>query len=171
MTEKENKLIEDLFKQAAQQQIEDNGFTEKVMEAIGNGQWAIGNGQLTARPEGALATERDARMDNGQWAIGNGQWTIENGQLKKDNGKLLSMLWTWFCITVSLVLFFVFNGWEMLKASLHVLYASILTSFEVFLTTAPTAEFDLNPWMILLAFGFVSIYLPYRTARKLSAIL
>ena len=143
MTEKENKLIEDLFKQAARQQIEDNGFTEKVMEAIGNGQWAIGNGQ----------------------------WTIENGQLKKDNGKLLSMLWTWFCIAVSLVLFFVFNGWEMLKASLHVLYASILTSFEVFLTTAPTAEFDLNPWMILLALGFVSIYLPYRTARKLSAIL
>ena len=157
MTEKENKLIEDLFKQAAQQQIEDNGFTERVMEAIDNGQWAIANGQLTARPEGALATERDARMDN--------------GQLKKDNGKLLSMLWTWFCIAVSLVLFFVFNGWEMLKASLHVLYASILTSFEVFLTTAPTAEFDLNPWMILLALGFVSIYLPYRTARKLSAIL
>jgi hypothetical protein len=150
MTEKENKLIEDLFKQAAQQQIEDNGFTERVMEAIGNGQ---------------------LKMDNGQWAIGNGQWTIENGQLKKDNGKLLSMLWTWFCIAVSLVLFFVFNGWEMLKASLHVLYASILTSFEVFLTTAPTAEFDLNPWMILLALGFVSIYLPYRTARKLSAIL
>ena len=129
MTEKENKLIEDLFKQAAQQQIEDNGFTEKVMEAIGN------------------------------------------GQLKMDNGQLLSVLWTWFCIAVSLVLFFVFNGWEMLKASLHVLYASILTSFEVFLTTAPTAEFDLNPWMILLALGFVSIYLPYRTARKLSAIL
>ena len=150
MTEKENKLIEDLFKQAAQQQIEDNGFTEKVMEAIGNGQWAIGNGQLTARPEGALATERDARMDH---------------------GKLLSMLWTWFCIAVSLVLFFVFNGWDMLKASLHVLYASILTSCEVFFTTAPTAEFDLNPWMILLAFGFVSIYLPYQTARKLSAIL
>ena len=129
MTEKENKLIEDLFKQAAQQQIEDNGFTDKVMEAIGN------------------------------------------GQLKMDNGKLLSILWTWFCIAVSVALFFVFNGWEMLKASLHVLYASILTSFEVFLTTAPTAEFDLNPWMILLALGFVSIYLPYRTARKLSAIL
>ena len=143
MTEKENKLIEELFKQAAQQQIEDNGFTERVMEAIGNG-------QLTARPEGALATERDARMDH---------------------GKLLSMLWTWFCIAVSLVLFFVFNGWDMLKASLHVLYASILTSCEVFFTTAPTAEFDLNPWMILLAFGFVSIYLPYQTARKLSAIL
>ena len=129
MTEKENKLIEDFFKQAAQQQIEDNGFTERVMEAIGN------------------------------------------GQLKMDHGQLLSVLWTWFCIAVSLVLFFVFNGWEMLKASLHVLYASILTSFEVFLTTAPTAEFDLNPWMILLALGFVSIYLPFQTARKLSATL
>ena len=129
MTEKENKLIEDLFKQAAQQQIEDNGFTEKVMASI------------------------------------------ENGQLKMDNGKLLSILWTWFCIAVSVVLFFVFNGWEMLKASLMVLYAAFRTSLEVFFTTAPTAEFDLTPWMILLALGFVSIYLPYQTARKLSATL
>ena len=129
MTEKENKLIEDLFKQAAQQQVEDNGFTEKVMASI------------------------------------------ENGQLKMDNGKLLSILWTWFCIAVSVVLFFVFNGWEMLKASLMVLYAAFRTSLEVFFTTAPTAEFDLTPWMILLALGFVSIYLPYQTARKLSATL
>ena len=129
MTEKENKLIEDLFKQAAQQQIEDNGFTERVME------------QVERVDQTSLVPHR------------------------------LSQLWTWFCIAVSLVLFFVFNGWEMLKASLHVLYASILTSCEVFFTTAPTAEFDLNPWMILLAFGFVSIYLPYQTARKLSATL
>ena len=129
MTEKENKLIEDLFKQAARQQIEDNGFTEKVMASIENGQW------------------------------------------KMDNGKLLSILWTWFCIAVSVVLFFVFNGWEMLKASLMVLFAAFRTSLEVFFTTAPTAEFDLTPWMILLALGFVSIYLPYQTARKLSATL
>ena len=136
MTEKENKLIEDFFKQAAQQQIEDNGFTERVMASIGNGQ---------------------LKMDNGQWARG--------------KGKLLSMLWTWFCIAVSLVLFFVFNGWEMLKASLMVLYAAVRTSLEVFVTTAPTTELDLTPWMILLALGFVSIYLPYQTARKLSATL
>ena len=129
MTEKENKLIEDFFKQAAQQQIEDNGFTERVMASIGN------------------------------------------GQLKMDNGQLLSVLWTWFCIAVSLVLFFVFNGWEMLKASLMVLYAAVRTSLEVFVTTAPTTELDLTPWMILLALGFVSIYLPYQTARKLSATL
>ena len=129
MTEKENKLIEDLFKQAAQQQIEDNGFTDRVMASIETGKWKV------------------------------------------ENERMLSKLWTWFCIAVSVALFFVFNGWEMLKTSLHVLYASILTSFEVFLTTAPTAELDLNPWMILLALGFVLIYLPYQTARKLSAIL
>ena len=32
MTDKENRMIEDFFKQAAQQQIEDNGFTERVMK-------------------------------------------------------------------------------------------------------------------------------------------
>ena len=129
MTEKENKLIEDFFKQAAQQQIEDNGFTERVMA------------QVERVDQTSLVPHR------------------------------LSMLWTWFCIAVSLVLFFVFNGWEMLKASLMVLYAAVRTSLEVFVTTAPTTEFDLTPWMILLALGFVSIYLPYQTARKLSATL
>jgi hypothetical protein len=33
---------------------------------MGNGQWAIGNGQQA--------------MGNGQWAIGNGQQAIGNGQ-------------------------------------------------------------------------------------------
>ena len=129
MTEKENKLIEDLFKQAARQQIEDNGFTERVMA------------QVERVDQTSLVPHR------------------------------LSLLWTWFCIAVSVVLFFVFNGWEMLKASLMVLWAAFRTSLEVFFTTAPTAELDLTPWMILLALGFVSIYLPYQTARKLSATL
>jgi hypothetical protein len=126
--DKDNILIEDLFKKAAQQQIEDNGFTERVMK------------QVERVDQTSLAPHR------------------------------LSLLWTWFCIAVSLVLFFVFNGWEMLKASLQVLYASVLTSFEVFITTAPTTEVHLTPWMILLAVAFVLIYLPYQTARKLSAI-
>ena len=129
MTDKDNIMIEEFFKQAAQQQIEDNGFTERVMA------------QVERVDQTSLVPHR------------------------------LSMLWTWFCIAVSLVLFFVFNGWEMLKASLMVLYAAVRTSLEVFVTTAPTTEFDLTPWMILLALGFVSIYLPYQTARKLSATL
>ena len=34
MTDKDNIMIEDFFKQAAQQQIEDNGFTERVMQNL-----------------------------------------------------------------------------------------------------------------------------------------
>ena len=34
MTDKENIILEDFFKQAAQQQIEDNGFTERVMQNL-----------------------------------------------------------------------------------------------------------------------------------------
>ncbi len=34
MTDKHDRLIEDFFKQAAQQQIEDNGFTERVMQSL-----------------------------------------------------------------------------------------------------------------------------------------
>ena len=34
MTDKDNLLIEDFFKQAAQQQIEDNGFTARVMKSL-----------------------------------------------------------------------------------------------------------------------------------------
>ena len=34
MTDKDNVLIERFFKQAAEQQIEDNGFTKRVMESL-----------------------------------------------------------------------------------------------------------------------------------------
>ena len=34
MNDKDNIMIEDFFKQAAMQQIEDNGFTEKVMQSL-----------------------------------------------------------------------------------------------------------------------------------------
>ena len=34
MTDKDNIILEDFFKQAAQQQIEDNGFTERVMQNL-----------------------------------------------------------------------------------------------------------------------------------------
>ena len=34
MTDKDNILLADFFKQAAQQQIEDNGFTERVMQNL-----------------------------------------------------------------------------------------------------------------------------------------
>ena len=130
MTDKDNIMIEDFFKQAAQQQIEDNGFTEKVMAQI-----------------------------------------AEREQQTSTATRHLSLLWTWFCVAVALALFFVLGGWESLKASIMVLASTALTSLEVLLTTAPTADWNLNPVLLLLAVAFVLVYLPHRTAHKLSAIL
>ena len=130
MTDKDNIMIEDFFKQAAQQKIEDNGFTERVMA------------QITEREQKSVALTRH-----------------------------LSLLWTLFCVAVALALFFILGGWESLKASIMVLMSTALTSVEVFLTTAPTADLNLNPVVALLVVAFVLFYLPYRTAHKLSSIL
>ena len=127
MTDKDNLLVEAFFKEAAQQQIEDNGFTERVM------------GQLPAR---GASTERR-----------------------------LSRLWTLFCVVVALALFILLGGWESLKATAMVWMTTALTSVEVFFTTAPTTEFPVNPAVVLLVLAFVLVYLPYQTARKLSATL
>ena len=127
MTDKDNVLIEQFFKQAAAQQIEDNGFTERVM------------------------------------------MNLPESQVEKAHR--LSLLWTVFCVVMSVVLFFVFGGWQALKASIMVAVQGVLTSLSVFLTTAPTTEIPLNPVVLLLVAAFVLIYLPYRTFRKLSAAL
>ena len=127
MTDNNDLLIKKFFKQAAQQQIEDNGFTERVMDSL---------------PE--LAVEKSQR---------------------------LTRLWTIFCVVVSVALFFVLGGWESLKVSALVAMQGILTSLSVFVTTAPTTEVPLNPWMVLLAVAFVLVFLPYQTYRKLSATL
>ena len=127
MTDKDNVLIEQFFKQAAAQQIEDNGFTERVM------------------------------------------MNLPESQVEKVHR--LSLLWTVFCVVMSVVLFFIFGGWQALKASIMVAVQGVLTSLSVFLTTAPTTEIPLNPVVLLLVAAFVLVYLPYRTYRKLSAAL
>ena len=127
MTDKDYSLIDDFFKEAAQQQIEDAGFTERVMMNLPDSQ--------------AEKTHR------------------------------LSLLWTWFCILLGVVLFFAFGGLETLKASIMVVLQTVVTWLSVFLTTAPTTEVSLNPLVVLLVVAFVGVYLPYRTYRKLSAAL
>ena len=127
MTDKENILLERFFEEAAQQQIEDNGFTERVMNSL------------------------------------------PSGKLEKEHCK--ARLWTWFCLFVGLVLFLVFGGWESLKESLMVLFATCVTSIEVLLTTIPTADVQLNPVLVLLVVAVVGVFLPYQTYRKLSAAL
>jgi hypothetical protein len=127
MTDKDYKLIDDFFKEAAQQQIEDAGFTERVMMSLPDSQ-----------------AEKSHR---------------------------LSVIWTWFCILMGVVLFFAFGGLETLKASVMVVFQTVVTWLSVFLTTAPTTEVSLNPLVVLLVVAFVGVYLPYQTYRKLSAIL
>ena len=127
MTDKENMMIEDFFKQAAQQQIEDNGFTERVMHSL---------------PD-----------------------------RKRQMVRRLSQLWTLFCIVVAGVLFFVFGGWQVVTGLFYASLRVMLGWLEVQMVTAPTAEIHVNLWSILLLVAIVLVYLPYLTARKLSATL
>ena len=127
MTDKENMMIEALFKQAAQQQIEDNDFTDRVMKNL---------------PDRKL-----------------------------DVARRLSQLWTLFCLVVAGVLFFMFGGWQVVTG---LFYASLRMMFgwlEVQMVTASTTEIPVNLWAILLLVAIVIVYLPYQTARKLSATL
>ena len=127
MTDKDNIMIEEFFKQAAQQQIEDNGFTERVMMNL---------------PE-----------------------------TKTDKVRRLSRLWTWFCVLIGLGVFFAFGGLQLMRVAMTGLLQMVLTALEVFVVTTPTTEIPVNPWLVLVVLAFVLVYLPYRTAHKLSAIL
>ena len=122
-----NQFLDDLFKQAAQQQIEDNGFTERVMHNL---------------PE-----------------------------TKTDTVRRLSRLWSLFCILVGVGLFFAFGGWQLLQNLFFGGLRMLLGWIEVFAITAPTTEININLWVVLLLVGFVLIFLPYQTYRKLSATL
>ena len=126
MTDNNDLLIEKFFKQAAQQQIEDNGFTDRVMERVAQ---------------------------------------------TKPSTRRMSILWTWSCVFIALALFILLGGWESLKATMMVWMTTALTSLEVLITTAPTAELPVNPAVVFLLVAFVLIYLPYQTARRLSATL
>ena len=127
MTDKDNIMIEEFFKQAAQQQIEDNGFTERVMMNL---------------PE-----------------------------TKTDNVRRLSRLWTWFCVIIGLGVFFAFGGLQLMRVAMTGLLQMVLTALEVFVVTTPTTEIPVNPWLVLVVLAFVLVYLPYRTARRLSSVL
>ena len=127
MTDKDNIMLEEFFKQAAQQQIEDNGFTERVMMNL---------------------PDRKIEL------------------IKK-----MSCMWTLFCLVTGAALFFLLGGWQILQGLFIGGIRMMLGWLEVFLVTAPTTEIPVNPWVVLLLVGFVLIYLPYQTYRRLSATL
>lgn len=83
----------------------------------------------------------------------------------------LSRLWTWFCILTGCALFFLLDGWAVLKATLLAIFNTVLTSLSVLLTTAPTTDLRLDPVLLLVLLAFVLVVLPYQTARRLSTSL
>ena len=127
MTDKDNMMIEEFFKQAARQQIEDNGFTERVMRNL---------------PDRKLEVVRK-----------------------------LSQLWTLFCMAVAGVLFFMLGGWQVVTALFYATLRMMFSWLEVQMVTATTTEIPVNLWAVLLLVTIVLVYLPYQTARKLSATL
>jgi hypothetical protein len=83
----------------------------------------------------------------------------------------LSHLWTLFCVGVALLAFWFAKGWPILESILSGGKQMLINTIEVFLITAPTTEININPWLVVLLLGFVLVFLPYQTYRKLSATL
>ena len=127
MEDKNDIMLKQLFSEAAQQQIEDNGFTERVMANL---------------PERSGYSVRT-----------------------------LSRLWTMFCLIIGMLAFWLASGYSALEGFLSGGKQMLMTTIEVFLLTAPTTEIQVNPWVLVLVAGFVLIFLPYQTFRKLSATL
>lgn len=127
MEDKNDILLKQLFEQAAQQQIEDNGFTERVMMNL---------------PE-----------------------------VKESRVRCYTRLWTMFCVVTAILIFWLISGWDMIESMLTGGRHMLINTIEVFMLTAPTTEIEINPWTVVLLLGFVLVFLPYQTYRKLSAAL
>ena len=121
MIDKDEQLLQQFFSDAAHQKVEDDGFTERVMQR--------------------LETE---------------------GKLQASVIRLhtITRLWTIFCISVFVILFVVFRGWELLTVHL-----------EVMLRTMAAQSFSINLMMLFsVVFGLLFVgtgeIISSETARK-----
>ena len=121
MIDKDEQLLQQFFSDAAHQKVEDDGFTERVMQR--------------------LETE---------------------GKLQASGIRLhtITRLWTAFCISVFVILFVVFRGWELLTVHL-----------EVMLRTMAAQSFSINLMMLFsVVFGLLFVgtgeIISSETARK-----
>ena len=108
MIDKDEQLLRQFFSEAAHQQVEDDGFTRRVMQR--------------------LETERKLQ------ASGIRLHTI-------------TRLWTVFCVSVFVIMFVVFRGWELLAVHL-----------EVILRTMAAQSFSINLMMLFsVVFGLLFV--------------
>ena len=92
-------------------------------------------------------------------------------EVKESRVQCLARMWTLFCLIVAVGIFWFTSGWNIVEGFMTGGKHMLLNALEVFLLTAPTTEIQVNPWVILLLLGFVLVFLPYQTFRKLSATL
>ena len=115
MTDKDEQLLAQFFEPARQQHISDNGFSNRVMEA------------LPARPTEATAPTATAT------AAATRTTAIYTR---------LSHLWTACCLLLAGILFSVTDGWSLLQAALTPLVSTLLSPLgmvAILLTATTTA--------------------------------
>lgn len=98
MTEDNDLLLRQFFSEAAQQKIEDNGFTERVMQRL----------EANQQAQSSL-------------------FESEQSSSAKVKVQIFTRLWTSFCILVAFLLFSALHGWELLIVQLEVLLRTLPT--------------------------------------------
>jgi hypothetical protein len=98
MTEDNDLLLRQFFSEAAQQKIEDNGFTERVMQRL----------EANQQAQSSL-------------------FESEQSSSAKVKVQIFTRLWTAFCILVAFLLFSALHGWELLIVQLEVLLRTLPT--------------------------------------------
>lgn len=118
MMEDNERLLQQFFSEAAQEQIADNGFTERVMQQLAQ--------QLQLAQQQQLAHQSSHSTAPSRLTV----W--------------FTRLWTPFCIAVFVVLFVVFRGWETLAVQLEVMLRTIAVQpFSINLTMLFSVVFGL----------------------------
>ena len=121
MIDKDEQLLQQFFSEAAHQKVEDDGFTERVMQRL----------------------ETEGKLQASVILL-----------------HTITRLWTVFCISVFVILFVVFRGWELLTVHL-----------EVMLRTMAAQSFSINLMMLFsVVFGLLFVgtgeIISSETARK-----
>lgn len=98
MTEDNDLLLRQFFSEAAQQKIEDNGFTERVMQRL----------EANQQAQSSL-------------------FESEQSSSAKVKVQIFTRLWTAFCILIAFLLFSALHGWELLIVQLEVLLRTLPT--------------------------------------------
>ncbi len=137
MTDDKDLLLQQFFSEAAQQQIADNGFTERVMQQLPKTEEQLAQEALQLpKTEEQLAQEA-LRVVPSQAVRKAQQATMRR----------INRLWTVACIAIFVALFIVFRGWEMLAIQL-----------EVMLRTLSVESFSINPLMLfVILFGLLFV--------------